>query len=976
MSDPRQPAGPEDSGHPETNRLAAWMRGQLSATESAPIESHLESCDACAQRLDEFDDPQDPFVRRLRSAGGLARGLAEGPAEPAPSADTNLLFGALALQAGFLTAQQFADACVLWSSRGGAPLADLLIEQQWIDEEARASIAGLLAARLRQNTKRPAAETLSGRERTGRDLGDTLVPTSAADDRLRLKELHSQGGIGQVWLAQDTVLGREVALKELLPELRGSRSHRDRFFREARVGAQLAHPGTAPVYEYREEGGRCYYTMKFYGGRTYSEVIRDAHAPAATAEDGAIGPFERLFPLLEQFLSICETIAYAHSRGIVHRDLKGENVLLGDFGEVTVIDWGLAKPIVAGAGAVTASRDSASDSKTLEGERLGTPGYMAPEQARGDLAAIDERTDVYGLAAVLYEVLTTRPPFSGQTANEVMHRVEVSPPAPPSLSHPDTPAALEAICLRGLAKLKEERYQSAAELRDAVRGWLAHQVHQQQESDRQAKFFALSQDLFVALDDRGFIKQVNPAYSRFFGFDPTTTPGKHYSESLHPDDADRAKRMFQQVQRGVSQKDTVIRISDAAGEYRSVSWTVTRVPGEPTMYAVGRPLDEQSVRRRQADERSRFFALSRNPCVTLDGDRRITQVNRAWTDLFGFPEEVALGNDVLKNVHPDDLPRIEEQVRNAERGGSAQDIVLRLKRSDDEYVLTSWTLTRVAGEQTMYAIGRVLDEPTERRRSMESRARFFSLSPDLFVISDERGNAAQINDAWRRVLGWTADDVIGTPFSDFVHPDDVAPASRAGRRALLREAVVNLETRVRCRDGGYRTIAWTLCRVPGDRVNYALGRDITDAKLAEERLRAILDTGPEALMMVDANGRIEFANRILNRLFGYDHLEIEGQPLESLMPEAFRERHREVFADYMRSPVVRSMGRGAKFPAVRKDGSQFLVQIALSPLLLSDGRLSILAAVQPDYDTPDATAQIEGSRHTTPPESTPQSESK
>lgn len=944
--------GPE---HPDAARMAAWLRGELGATASDAVEAHLEQCEACARALEAVETPTDPFLQRLRAASGLHESLG---GATTPAVEGNLLFGALSVQAGLITPQQLAEGCVLWASRGGSSLADLLVEQGWIDDTARRTVNALLETRLHNKPQRPAAETLSGREPSSASIGDTLVPAAGTDDRLRLKKLHSQGGIGQVWLAHDTLLGREVALKELLPELRGSKTHRERFFREARVGAQLSHPGTAPVYEYREEGGRCYYTMKFYSGRTFSEVIENAHAtPNQTA--GEPSPFERLFPLLEQFLSICDTIGYAHSQGIVHRDLKGENVVLGEFGEVTVIDWGLAKPIVAGSGAIAPAKGAESDTATLEGERLGTPGFMAPEQARGDLAAIDARTDVYGLAAVLYEVLTTQPPFRGETANEVMHRVEVTPPAPPSLSHPDTPSELEAICLKGLSKIKEDRYQSALELRDAVRCWLTHQVHQQQEADRQAKFFALSQDLFVALDDRGFIKQVNPAYTRFFGFDPTETPGKHYSESIHPDDAGRAKQMFKQVQLGVSQKDTLIRTADAQGGYRSVSWTVTRVPGEPVMYAVGRPLDEESLRRRRADERSRFFALSRDLCVTVDASNRLTQVNQAWVDLFGFPEEKAIGTDLFKRVHPDDLDAVKQRVNAARQSGSAQDVVSRLQKVTGEYVLANWTLTRVAGEETVYAIGRPLDEQSERRRSLESRARFFSLSPDLFVISDERGNAGQINEAWERVLGWSADDVIGTPFSHFVHPDDVGRASRAGRRALLREAVVDHETRVRCRDGTYRTIAWTLCRVPGDRVNYALGRDVTESKLAEERLRAILDTGPEALLVIDSEGRIEFANRVLTRLFAYEPQEIEGRPLEDLLPEEFRERHRAVFADYMRSPVVRSMGRGAKFPAVRSDGSRFLVQVSLSPLLLSDGRLSILAAVLPDYEldgTADASA--------------------
>lgn len=698
--------GSPDAIHPDDATLASWLEGTLPASLAARLETHLESCDECAFRLDTLPKAPDEFLQKLRGAAGLTD-EASASRGPLRERDSNLLFGALALQVGLITPQRFADACVLWSTRDGVTLADVLVEQGWVDEEARRSVEALASTRGAKGSGFASAETLSGRASSGVSLAETLNLTPLSGERLRLTRLHSQGGIGQVWRAQDTLLGREVALKELLPELRGSARHRERFFREARVAAQLTHPGTAPVYEYREEGGRCYYTMRFYSGQTLAETIRRAHAPRGDG-DAQSPPFERLFPILEQFLMVCDTIAYAHSKGIVHRDLKGENVVLGEFGEVTVIDWGLAKSIGAREGGVVPNRETDANSPTIDGERLGTPGFMAPEQARGDLAAIDERTDVYGLSAVLYEALTGRAPFSGSTANEVMHRVETQPPVRPSALYPDTPEELEAICLRGLAKRKEDRFESAAALRDAVRQWLSGQLNRRRDAERQSKFFALSHDLFVALDEHGAVTQVNPAYERFFGFDGRQSPGQPYLRRVHPDDAELAKSLFRDAQRGVAQRDTLFRIEGADGAYRSVAWTLTRVPGESTIYAVGRPVDEASRERREVD----------------------------------------------------------------------------------------------------------------------ARARFFNLSPNLFVISDERGHAAQVNPAWTRALGWLPEDVVGKPFIGFVHPDDVGAVTRAGRRALLREPVTELPVRMRTREGDFKPMAWTLTRVAGERRNYAIGREL------------------------------------------------------------------------------------------------------------------------------------------------------
>ena len=818
---------PDDAqAHLSAGVLRAWLVGQLSDAETERVEVHLETCDTCARRLDTLNMGHDPFVQRLRDAAGVApnapgRSVAT-TAKPAALADANLMFAALALQAGVIDAPRLAEACLLWAAGGGGAMADLLTDKGWLDDEARRSIEQLLAARARQRRGAPAAETLRLADPGGRGWADTVAVSSLTDDRFRLTTLHSTGGIGQVWRAQDELLGREVALKELLPELRGSVMHRERFYREARVAAQLSHPGTVPVYEYREEGGRCYYTMKFLAGRTYAEAVREAHAHEGVA------PFERMFPLLEQFVAVCDAVAYAHSLGVVHRDLKGDNIVVGEFGEVTVIDWGLARPIAGATGPIAQDRLRRGEAATIHGERLGTPGYMAPEQARGDLDAIDERTDVYGLAAVLYEALTARPPFAGATANETMHLAETADPAPPSVWWPDAPAELAAICLRGLAKRKEDRFPTATDLRDAVRTWVASQAERRRDAEQQAEFFSLSSDLFVTLDAAGFITHVNPAYRRLFGYADGEPEGTHYSQTLHGDDRRRAAAVFETVQAGHPKQDLLLRVARKDGGYEQVSWSVTRGLHPPVLYAIGRAMDAESL----------------------------------------------------------------------------------------------------------------------RQRSLEARGRFFSLSPDLFVISDEQGLAAQINDAWRDVLGLEPDEVVGHPFTNVMHPEDVPAATRAGRRALLRESVVNLRTRVRHGEGGYRTIAWTLCRVPGERVNYAIGRDVTGQADAEQLLSAIVDTLPEALLVIGAPGRIAHANAATERLFGYKPGELIGQSVGTLVPaEGESGAESGLVAALARSPSA-SPERTGRVEGVTKDGRPLAIEGWLHPLRGSEEAFS-LATLRP-----------------------------
>lgn len=304
---------------------------------------------------------------------------------------------------------------------------------------------------------------------SGRDGGreDSTVTREEAGRYAWVEELGA-GGIGRVCVVFDRHLERQVALKELHVGLSGLGSGRgvraswspreSRFVNEARVTGQLEHPGIVPVYELgRRADGTLYYTMRRVRGRTLGAVL--------TGRDLA-GRLD----LLPHLVAVCNAVAFAHARGVVHRDLKPENVMIGAFGETVVVDWGLAKrregEDVQGAvlAAELALLRGTSGHQTVAGMPIGTPAYMSPEQARGELASIDERSDVYSLGAILYELIVGEPPFTGTDALQIVRKVYTEPAPNVRAREPRCPLELAAIATRALAKAKEERYPDAQAL--------------------------------------------------------------------------------------------------------------------------------------------------------------------------------------------------------------------------------------------------------------------------------------------------------------------------------------------------------------------------------------------------------------------------------------------------------------------------------------------------------------------------------
>jgi serine/threonine-protein kinase len=331
--------------------------------------------------------------------------------------------------------------------------------------------------------------------------------------RYQVVRAHARGGLGEVFVALDGELGREVALKEIQGRYADDPVSRARFVVEAEVTGGLEHPGIVPVYglgQYRD--GRPYYAMRFIRGESLKEAIARFHPPRPGADDSTSPEATPASPeaqtradsssrelelhkLLRRFIDVCNAMGYAHVRGVIHRDLKPANIMLGPFGETLVVDWGLAKPLdrdtdepvgaserrraaapsgtaEPGTGRLRPMSASGSMYEVLFGSTVGTPHYMSPEQANSR-EELTPASDIYSLGATLYCILAGRSPFTERDLKPLLDKVRRGDFLPPRQVNPAVPPALDAVCRKAMAVRPADRYATAGELAEDVEHWMA-----------------------------------------------------------------------------------------------------------------------------------------------------------------------------------------------------------------------------------------------------------------------------------------------------------------------------------------------------------------------------------------------------------------------------------------------------------------------------------------------------------------------
>jgi serine/threonine-protein kinase len=371
-------------------------------------------------------------------------------------------------------------------------LASLPIGRATVEALVKLGDADLNATLARVGTTDAATE--GGRPDTDGTATFRLGVTAGERQRFRVLRPHAKGGLGIVFVALDQDLHREVALKEIQDRHADDPVSRSRFLLEAEITGGLEHPGIVPVYGLGAYGnGRPYYAMRFIRGDSLKEAIEQFHRPQTPttpfhlAREGRgggsaalAGSRELAFrKLLRRFLDVCNAIDYAHSRGVLHRDLKPGNIIVGKFGETLVVDWGLAKPLGrTESGPAPEERplmpaSVSGSAQTQPGSALGTPAYMSPEQAQGQLERLSPRSDVYSLGATLYCLLTGKPPFEADDIGTVIRAVQRGEFPPPRDLDPMIDRPLEAVCLKAMAREPEDRYASCEALADDIERWMA-----------------------------------------------------------------------------------------------------------------------------------------------------------------------------------------------------------------------------------------------------------------------------------------------------------------------------------------------------------------------------------------------------------------------------------------------------------------------------------------------------------------------
>ncbi len=409
------------------------------------------------------------------------------------------------LRSGFCTTRELTLAIKNWTTYGDRDLDQHLVAQHTISTKQQTEIIDRVA-QVFENIKSNQRGSFSGlshsaRERAVLNLIDSrgnvaqmlgiadaslLPPDQVAERtigaRYTLLRKLGQGGLGTVWLARDQSLQRYVAVKEISRDVSPDSPAMEHFRREAEVTGRLDHPCIVPIYQFGqdESTGKAFYVMRFLGKRTLQDAIAEYHERRQAGNEEPM----MLNRLLSALVNVCNALSHAHSQKIIHRDLKPENIALDEFGQVTLLDWGLAKINDATGMYEVNGRSEPGDlhgaGSTCVGRVLGTPLYMAPEQAAGRLDEVDQLSDVYAIGGVLYAILTGDAPHqrsieanSSMKMSQLMSEIVSGEVTPPIEVVPSTPPELNAICMKALSSKRYLRYETTRQFSQDIERYSA-----------------------------------------------------------------------------------------------------------------------------------------------------------------------------------------------------------------------------------------------------------------------------------------------------------------------------------------------------------------------------------------------------------------------------------------------------------------------------------------------------------------------
>lgn len=591
-----------------------------------------------------------------------------------------------------------------------------------------------------------------------------------------------RGGMGVVYEAWDSQLQRRIAIKLLRTEEQVKQGSLPRFFREARIASRLHHPGILSVHDFDVAAdGQAFIVMGLLHGATLSESL------SRVADRAAELP--RFFNI---FIKVCQAIDYAHAKGIIHRDLKPSNIMIGDFGEVTILDWGLAKVIGEAAPPAEAYPDPAAGSQldncewgTVAGTVVGTLAYLAPEQARGEVNRIDQRSDIFALGSILCEILTGKPPFCGETMAETYKQAVKGDISKISrlLDGCKGPRSIVGLAKKCLSPKRSDRPENVGEIIDVVSAFL--ESGQRRAEQDLIRFFDLSLDLFCIANFHGFFTRVNENFPRCLGYTEDELVSRQFVEFVHPDDFDKTMVEIEKLSQGVPAIQFRNRYRHADGHFIWLEWNARSVMDEAAIYAVARDVTDQvdGVEARFAAEEkllryAQIVDSADDAIISKDPDGIVRTWNAGAEKIFGYSHHEMIGESLAKLIPPD-LQDEEQRILEAMKEGKRLDHfeTVRLHK-DGRRLDISVTISPINDSRgELIGASKIARDISHHKRLSEAFEKnhcelleFADTANIPLHWVDRGGRILWANQSELDFLGYSRDEYIGQPV-DLFHAD-------------------------------------------------------------------------------------------------------------------------------------------------------------------------------------------------------------